>query len=187
MFTCGAKVRGERQFKTFAVVAVVVIDEAVCHVGGGGGDAADAAANSHLAGAANVGAGTAITDSSVLVVTIEVEVSEGTVVIQSNDSAFIAAASRNSGVDDHTVPEAAVTDAERGQLLAADEGIVADGGDVVADSDAGEVVAPRGIGTPDVVNCDVVIIVHVTAAADGQRGVLAVLLAERPRGSCSSC
>ena len=37
------------------------------------------------------------------------------------------------------------------------------------------------------VNGFVFITVHRPAAADGQRGVLAVLLAERPRGSCSSC
>ena len=74
-------------------------------------------------------------------------------------------------------------DGERGQLLTADEGILADRGDAVLDGDAGQVVAPRSIGAPEVVNGFVAVFVrHRPAAADGQFGVLTVLLAERPVG-----
>ena len=77
----------------------------------------------------------------------------------------------------------ACADGERGQLLAADEGIVADAGDIVADGDALQVLPfPWGIGAPEVVNGGVAVVVHVSAAADGQRGVLAILLGEAPCG-----
>ena len=76
----------------------------------------------------------------------------------------------------------ACADGERGQLLAADEGIVADAGDIVADGDALQVVAPWGIGAPEVVHGGVAVVVDGTASADGQRGVFPILLGEAPCG-----
>ena len=77
----------------------------------------------------------------------------------------------------------AAADGERGQLLAADEGIVADRGDAVADGDAGQIIPPGGIGAPDVVNGGVAIVVHRSAAADGQDGVaVAVVRCQFPCG-----
>ena len=75
-------------------------------------------------------------------------------------------------------------DGERGQFLTADEGVLADGGDAVLDGDALQVPpVPGGVGAPEFVNGFVAVFVrHSPAAADGQRGVLAVLLAEGPRG-----
>ena len=110
VFTSGAEVAGERQLEAHAVVGFVVIDEAVVQTGGGGvdggGDAADAAAEGHLAGGAYVGAGTTSrdsTDSFVKVALVVVEVLEGGVVLLANDGAFVASVSLNIGVDDHTV------------------------------------------------------------------------------------
>ena len=94
MLTSGyVEISGERQCEALAVVGLVVIDEAVGDIGGGGqggggrADAAHAAAHSHLAGMADVGAGTH-TDSVVTVAAIEVEVLEGAVIITANDGAF---------------------------------------------------------------------------------------------------
>ena len=84
VIACGdVEVGGERQLKPLAIVAFAVINEAVVHVGGGRGDAGDAAAEGYLAGAAYVGAGIVIVDS-VKGATIEIEVLEGAIAIAAN-------------------------------------------------------------------------------------------------------
>ena len=96
------EVVGERQFKALAVVAVVVVDEAVGYVGGSGGDAGDAAADSHLAGTADVGAGIALTNTAIGTA-VEVEVFEGAVLVSANDGAIVRSARSIMGIEDHTV------------------------------------------------------------------------------------
>ena len=61
-------------------------------------------------------------------------------------------------------------DVNAGQGGAAVESVVADAGDAAADGHARQVIVPRGVAA--------VVVAHGTAAADGQGGVLSVLLAQ---------
>ena len=103
-----AEAGSERQREALAVVAGVVIDEAVGHVGGVGGDAADAAAEGHLAGAADVGAGAAFADGFVNVAFVEVEVLEGAAAIVADDGAPVRLGGSSEVVGDHTVPDSGI-------------------------------------------------------------------------------
>ena len=107
MIACGdVEAGGERQLKTLAVVEFVVIDEAVVQNGGGGGDGgadtADTAAKDHLADAAYVGAGIALTNTAIGA-TVVVEVFEDAAAISANDGAIVSSARSIMGVEDHTV------------------------------------------------------------------------------------
>ena len=79
MLACACAVTAvERQLKAFAVVFLIIIYKAVVHVVGCGRDAAEAAANGHLAGATDAGdmLGIVISDDFVTVVVIDVEVGQ---------------------------------------------------------------------------------------------------------------
>ena len=79
MLACAcAEIAVERQLKAFAVVFLIIIYKAVVHVVGCGRDAAEAAANGHLAGATDAGdmLGIVISDDFVTVVVIDVEVGQ---------------------------------------------------------------------------------------------------------------
>ena len=103
-----AEVVGKRQLEALAVVEVVVIDEAVVQICGGGvdggADAGDAVAEDYLAGANGVGAGIATADGVVTVAAIEIEVLEFTIDLEAYDGTLEVSACINFGTDDHTVP-----------------------------------------------------------------------------------
>ena len=103
-----AEVVGKRQLEALAVVEVVVIDEAVVQICGGGvddgGDAGDAVAEDYLSGANGVGAGIATADGIVTVAAIEIEVLEFTIELYTYDGTSEVSACINFGPDYHTVP-----------------------------------------------------------------------------------